>query len=417
VADFEDGASADEADVSERIARYADELRAAGAIRSPQVERAFRTVQRHRMLETFYYRDAGGRVTVDHDPGRLRRDHLELIYADTALATRYIDGRPASSTSQASLVARMLELLDLRPGMKVLEVGAGTGYNAALMAEIVGDQRLVVTVDVLEDVVDQTARLLSAAGYPGIRVLLRDGFAGVPADAPFDRIVATVGCSDLSPHWAGQLAGDGTMLVPLEHADGHPLVLVGNHDGALRGRVVLWTGFMPVRGPLQMSGEGWADGLWSRGIARADPADVVHEPDPEPRFGPPGPDKPQVSGDDESDFLFFLGLADRRACSAPQGVGLTNGLDGWATVARDGIRWWKDAALAAELDRHYRDWDARGRPAVGEYQVSFLPIGTAGDPPPGGWQITRRFYRELVTLGVRPESTQGAGARTQDRSA
>jgi protein-L-isoaspartate(D-aspartate) O-methyltransferase len=417
VADFEDDALADEAEVSERIDRYADELRAAGAIRSPQVEGAFRTVQRHRMLETFYYHDAEGRVTVHHDPGRPRRDHLELIYADTALATRYIDGRPASSTSQASLVARMLELLDLRPGMKVLEVGAGTGYNAALMAEIVGDQRLVVTVDVLEDVVDQTARLLSAAGYPGIRVLQRDGFAGVPADAPFDRIVATVGCSDLSPHWAGQLAVGGTMLVPLEHADGHPLVLVGKDDDTLRGRVALWTGFMPVRGPLQMSGEGMAGGLWSRGMVMADPADVVHEPGPEPRFGPRRPDEPYVTGDDESDFLFFLGLADRRACSAPQGVGLTNGLDGWATVARDGIRWWKDAALAAELDRHYRDWDARGRPAVGDYQVAFLPIGTEGDPPPGGWQIKRRFYRELVTLGVGPEGTQGTGARTEDRSA
>jgi protein-L-isoaspartate(D-aspartate) O-methyltransferase len=417
VADFTGDARVDEADVSERIERYADELRAAGAIRSPQVERAFRTVQRHRLLETFYYHDAGGRVTVHHDPRHPRRDHLELIYADTALATRHIDGRPASSTSQASLVARMLELLDLRPGIKVLEVGAGTGYNAALMAEIVGDQRLVVTVDVLEDVVDQTARLLSAAGYPGIRVVLRDGFAGVPADAPFDRIVATVGCSDLSPHWAEQLADGGMMLVPLEHADGHPLVLVGKDDDALRGRVVLWTGFIPIRGPLQMSGEGLADGLWARGMVMADPADVVHEPDPEPRFGPPGPDEPHVTGDDESDFLFFLGLADRRACSAPQGVGLTNGLDGWASVARDGIRWWKDVALAAELDRHYRDWDARGRPAVGEYQVSFLPVGIEGDPPPGGWEIKRRFYRELVTLGVRPEGTQGTGARTQDRSA
>jgi hypothetical protein len=124
VADFEDDARADEADVRERIARYADELRTAGAIRSPQVERAFRTVLRHRMLETFYYRDAEGRVTVHHDPGHPRRDHLELIYTDTALATRYSGGLPASSTSQASLVARMLELLALRPGR---DGGAGRG--------------------------------------------------------------------------------------------------------------------------------------------------------------------------------------------------------------------------------------------------------------------------------------------------
>ena len=100
----------------------------------------------------------------------------------------------------------MLELLDLTPGLKVLEVGAGTGYNAALLAELVGDQRLVITVEVAQDVVAQTRRLLAGASYPGITVLCRDGFDGVPEQAPFDRIVAMVGCADLSPQWAEQLA-------------------------------------------------------------------------------------------------------------------------------------------------------------------------------------------------------------------
>ena len=380
-------------DLTERIDRYVDELRAADGIRSPQVERAFRAVPRHRLLETFYHRGAEGRVRIRHDPAHPLQEHLGLIYADTVLATRYIDGRPASSTSQASLVARMLELLDLADGMKVLEVGAGTGYNAALMAEIVGDQRLVITTDVLEDVVDQTTRLLAGAGYSRIRVLLRDGFEGAPADGPFDRIVATVGCSDLSPHWAGQLADGGAMLVPLQHADGHPLVLLRKDGDALHGRAVTWTGFMAVRGPL------YIEDLWPRGMMLADPAEVVHETDPEPRFGPPWSDEPYQPAEDETDFLFFLGLADRRACSAPDGPGLSNGADGWATVARDGIRWWRDADLARELDRRYRDWVARGRPALGDYQVSFVPVDAAYAVPPGGWQIERRFYRQLVTLG------------------
>lgn len=389
----EDPARLDEAGIRSMIEDYVDGLKSAGAIGSPVVERAFRTVERHRLLETFHYRGADGRITVEADPRDPRRDHLELIYADTALVTRHIGGLPASSTSQASLVARMLELLDLTEGMKVLEVGAGTGYNAALMAEIVGDQHLVVTVDVLQDVVDQTGQLLADAGYPRIQVLLRDGFEGVPDQAPFDRIVATVGCSDLSPRWADQLADGGAMLIPLEHADGHPLVLVGKDNGVLRGRVVLRTGFMPVRGPL------YIEGLWEPGVVVADPAELVHEPDPGPRFAPRRPGEPLGLSEDETDFLFFLGLHDRRACWARHGPGLSGGRAGWAALTPDGIWWWKDESLAREIDRRYRDWDARGRPAIGDYHVSFLPIQQDHDVPPGGWQVKRRFYRELVTLG------------------
>ena len=383
------------AEIRAMIDRYVDELMAAGAFESAAVERAFRTVERHRLLETFYYRDAGRFVTLTHDPGRPRRDRLALIYADTVLVTRRIGEVPASSTSQASLVGRMLELLDLGEGMKILEVGAGTGYNAALMAEIVGDQRLVVTVDVLEDVVEQTRRLLAGAGYPRIRVLLRDGFEGVSEHAPFDRIVATVGCSDLSPRWAEQLADDGVMLVPLEQTTGHPLMLIRKDGGTLRGRMVLRTGFIRVSGPLLI------EDLWARGVVMADPADLVHEPEPGPRFASRPPDEPMELTDDETDFLFFLGLQDRRACRAPHGPALSGELDGWAALAPDGIWWWKDESLARELDRHYRDWDARGRPALEDYQVSFVPTGQKDDPP-GGWRTERRFYRELLTLQPEP---------------
>ena len=84
---------ADETELRALVDRYTSELKAAGAIESAAVERAFRTVERHRLLETFYHRGAGGTRTLEHDPGHPRRDHLALIYADTVLATRHIDGR------------------------------------------------------------------------------------------------------------------------------------------------------------------------------------------------------------------------------------------------------------------------------------------------------------------------------------
>ena len=387
----------DEPGLRSFIERYVRELTAAGAIRSPRVERAFRTVQRHQLLETFYIRTAGapGLSAVGHDPVSPRREHLELIYSDDALVTRFTSGMPASSTSVPSLVARMLELLGLGEGMKVLEIGAGTGYNAALMAEVAGDQELIVTVDVLDDVVEQTRRLLADAGYPRIGVLARDGFDGAPEEAPFDRIVATVGCSDLSPAWAGQLADGGAMLVPLEHSGGHPLLLLRKESAGLRGRVALWTGFMPIRGPLHI------EGLWPRGYVRPGPGEPVRAADPWPGFGarrPSGPPGSLNLAADEIDFLFFLGLSDRRAGRLDPGPGLNNGPDGWAAAGPDGIWWWKDASLAAELNSLYQEWAASGRPTISDYQVSFLPVEAPCDLPGGGWQVERRFYRELLTL-------------------
>jgi protein-L-isoaspartate(D-aspartate) O-methyltransferase len=387
-----------QAHVRQFIDRYADRLKAAGALRSPAVERAFRTVARHRLLETFFHRpiDAADFTEVHHDPAHPRPEHLQLIYSDTALGTRLVERfgarLPASSTSQPSLVADMLELLDLTDGLRVLEVGAGTGYNAALLAELVGDQRLVTTVDVAEDVVAQTRRLLAGAGYPGITVLCRDGFEGVPEQAPFDRIVATVGCADLSPQWAAQLAEDGRLLVPLRHAGGHPLVLLRSEDGGLGGRVAGWSGFMDARGRLH------ADRLWAMGIAQPDDQGAVGERAPWPGFGTdetdPGPDDPV----DEQDLLFYLSLVDRRACWAPGGVALSDGRNGWATADPSGIRWWRDDTLADDLDRHHADWLAIGRPTLGDYRVAFVPLGEGRPPPPAGWVLDRPSFRELLWL-------------------
>ena len=186
-------------DVTPWVDRLADLLKEAGSIRSPEVEAAFRTVRRHELLETFYVKEGDDLKAIHHQPAHPARDHLDVIYSHQVLLTRLADNLPTSSTSMPGLVAEMQELLALRPGMRVLEIGLGTGYNAALMAELVGDQTSVVSLDIQEDVVSQTRRLMARAGYGNVRLLARDGFEGVPQERPFDRIVATVGCPDISP--------------------------------------------------------------------------------------------------------------------------------------------------------------------------------------------------------------------------
>ncbi|WP_346011822.1 methyltransferase, FxLD system [Streptomyces sp. SID3343] len=186
------------ADVDDRAAELRDELvrslRDDDTITSPAVEAAFRSVPRH----TFA-------------PGVA----LEHAYARHAVITKHDGrGRPTSSVSDPHIQAVMLEQAGVEPGMRVLEIGSG-GYNAALLAELVGVEGRVTTVDIDADVTARAREFLDATGYERVEVVTADAEEGVPGRAPYDRIVVTVGTWDVPPAWATQLAPGGRMVVPL----------------------------------------------------------------------------------------------------------------------------------------------------------------------------------------------------------
>jgi protein-L-isoaspartate(D-aspartate) O-methyltransferase len=113
------------------------------------------------------------------------------------------------------MVAIMLRQLGLGPGHRVLEVGTGTGYNAALIACMVGSQEAVVSIDVIPELIEQARANLTAARYAGVRVVCGGGAAGAPDYAPYDRIIVTTGAWDLPPEWWAQLRPGGRIwLVP-----------------------------------------------------------------------------------------------------------------------------------------------------------------------------------------------------------
>jgi protein-L-isoaspartate(D-aspartate) O-methyltransferase len=207
-----------------------DQLIADGAIRSAQVEAAFRIVPRHGFA-----------------PGA----SLEDAYANTALPTKRDEhGVTMSSVSAPWLQAAMLEQAELAPGMRCLEVGSG-GYNAALMAELVGEAGEVTTVDIDPDVTERAQRCLAESGYHQVRVVLADAEAGVVDHAPYDRIIVTAGAWDIPPAWVVQLGAAGRLLVPLRMRGLSRSVAFDRVGDQLISREHMMAGFVPFQGEGQ----------------------------------------------------------------------------------------------------------------------------------------------------------------------
>lgn len=204
------------------------ELRQLGAVETEPVAAALSTVPRH--------------VFAPGEP-------LEKAYAaNSAVVTKRDEtGLAISSLSAAHIQAVMLEQAQLEPGMRVLEVGSG-GYNAALIAELVGPTGQVTSVDIDPDIVARAKDCLAAAGYDQVKVVLADAENGVPDHAPFDRVIVTAGAWDLPPAWSDQLIEHGQIVVPFR-VRGLTRTVVFERDGDhLASRDYRLCGFVPMQG-------------------------------------------------------------------------------------------------------------------------------------------------------------------------
>jgi protein-L-isoaspartate O-methyltransferase len=192
----------------------ADALVSSGAVHSPWLRRAFHDTPREAFVPRFYHRsDSGQKVLVNGTDPAQREQWLRGVYTDEALTIQLtptsdlVDpaGAPTSSSSMPTVMAGMLEALDLQPGHRVLEIGTGTGYHAALLCQRVGAHN-VASVELDPALADATRRALAELGlHP--RVHVGDGAAGLAAAAPFDRIIATASTDHIPPQVAATPLG------------------------------------------------------------------------------------------------------------------------------------------------------------------------------------------------------------------
>jgi methyltransferase of FxLD system len=306
-------------------------LERAGVISDPLVRDAFLAVPRERFL-----------------PGR----PLEQVYRDEAILTRRDpSGAPMSSSSQPGMMALMLERLRLEPGQRVLEIGAGTGYNAAVLATIVGPG-LVVSVE-LDPATAAEARA-ALDGYD-VEVVTADGREGWAAGAPYDRMIVTASAETVPRAWYDQLAEGGILVVPLRTGGGQAqaIPVLRKEGEGFRSVSVLCGSFMPLRGG---PGPRRAASIPPRGRARIRP------------FRPRRPHWALA-------LYLALEAPEGRYVDGEAGCGIAAERS-LALVTDVGICAWGDPEAEEILDRLLDEWRARGRPGERNLVLTIAYDGT-----------------------------------------
>lgn len=357
-----------------RARRLADELRSTGVLTDPAWWDAFAVTPRHLFVPSF--------INDDHtvDPWRDNNDWwLDTVYSDQALLIQtrtHSDDRslaqelPTSSSSAPSVMAVMLDRLDVQPGSRALEIGTGTGYNTALLCHRLGDTS-VASVDIDPVLVELArARLTDAGHRPALTA--GDGTAGWPDHAPYDRILVTCGVSHVPVEWIHQLVEGGRIVAPLAGPGGPLMVLDKTAPDEVSGHFDSYPAkFMPLRTAVAdalPSGDTMGflgSGMAHYGMTQLDPHEIIN------------------GSEDLKLFLLLhvpgLRIAHGAVSDAEHGslvvhsaeslaeVGLTPSDDhSWPVQQRGAHRIWDTVEIA------FRTWSALGEPGRDRLGVTAL---------------------------------------------
>ncbi|WP_018347988.1 methyltransferase domain-containing protein [Longispora albida] len=328
-----------------------ERLVAALGMVSPEWREAFRAVPRAAFLTRFFRPVAGGYAAIAAgDPG-----FASMVYRDSVLPTEIddddslwdyarehgpVDGVPTSSSSQPSLMGMMLDALGARPGHRVLEIGTGTGWNAALLCHRLGSAA-VTTIDIDAALVARAREALAALGFtPAVDVA--DGANGYPPNAPYDRILATCAVATIPHAWVTQATVGGRILASIY-----------GHLGA---------GTMPL---LEVTAPGVAEGHVLATGSYFMPLRAQRLPDLLPRSSSPGVTRPtQVYLDSAAPWsaLAELRLPGVAATNSGYDQWLLHSDGSWAHSDGDRVTQGGPRRLWDILESAHADWSAHGRP-------------------------------------------------------
>jgi protein-L-isoaspartate(D-aspartate) O-methyltransferase len=341
-------------------------------------------------------------VTKDNLP-----EHLGRLYADGPLILfGDDDGDLLSTISQPSLVLRMMDMLQVRPGHRVLEVGAGSGWNAALIAKLAGPEGHVHSVEIIPEVAHVAANNIEEQAITNVSIIAADGGGGYSRGAPYDRVIFTAGSHDLPRHFYQQTKDEGLLLMVVKNpGGGDNLFLLGKVGDHFESLDSMPCGFVQVRGKYQIDGlepvsleelSEWTD-LQQQEVARI-------------RFS--------WGGKDRAGFLlhtlgFFLGITEpsfrvfKSSRTPEQPVaqsyfGLLDSEHGSLVVAKDdGLVTNGNQVAEEHLLEKVRQWVELGMPSAASFTLQVYPIDHPLRAGTDQWNVRRNESQFLWSLATR----------------
>jgi protein-L-isoaspartate(D-aspartate) O-methyltransferase len=340
----------------------------------------------------------------------------EVYRSSEAIVVKRLDGVSVSSASAPDVMAVMLEQLAVEPGQRVLEIGTGTGYNAALLSELVGPDGHVVSVEIDEDLVLAARQHLRTAGYERVEVVLGDGALGYAPGAPFDGLILTVGAGDIAPAWRDQLRNPGgRMVLPLAISGSQRCVAFEQMGDHLASRAILNCSFIPLRGvlagstprvPLGPNGE-LALSSSSSGVSAA----VVTELLAGAHRGVPTGVAASI-GEVAEGLVLWLAAREPGMCSiwASSAPGLSEAVP---ELFGSPARWRASLGLLDEHGLALLAWSQAHPPAEGARDELFVRVfGTPGNQlvqRVQAWQAARRPLDSALSIRAYPRDHSASG--------
>ncbi|MEE2041296.1 protein-L-isoaspartate(D-aspartate) O-methyltransferase [Nocardiopsis sp. CT-R113] len=344
----------------------ADQLHADGI--PEHIASLFRRVPRHAFLPDVMWGDGRTRYDRAEDPDGWMR----AAYSDQPLTTQVDDGAEGgpgiatSSSSAPSVMARMLTAARIEPGHRVMEIGTGTGYHAALLCELVGDIR-VTTIEIDQEVADRAHSALIAEDYaPELVTADAEKLASI-GDGRHHRIIATCQVAEIPEAWLVQLHARGRLITPWAPTPGAPagvLAVLEDCGGDVQGRF-----------------EGSLAFMWARGQRRG--GHMVPDVDAVPDRITHADGDPRTLLDGETGLLMSLlvpgwahGMAMEPGASEPHVWAVSTRCGSWARMHPDGrVEQFGPRRLAEEFAGALTWWRGEGRPTVDDFGLTVTADG------------------------------------------